>query len=129
MHAFVFAVLLATTLSTDMPKTTVEGATFIAPAGWSIEVKGPATILSAQVALILGRLLPKGYSRESFAGKKANKLDAKRIAALSAFVEEGRKKLGVPGVSIGLVQDGKVVFEGGFGVRDISSTAKPDGNT
>ena len=47
MHAFVFAVLLATTLSTDTPKTTVEGATFIAPAGWSIEVKGPATILTA----------------------------------------------------------------------------------
>ena len=47
MHAFVFAVLLATTLSTDTPRTTVEGATFIAPAGWSIEVKGPATILTA----------------------------------------------------------------------------------
>jgi len=27
-----------------------------------------------QVALIMGRLLPKGYSRESFAGKKANVL-------------------------------------------------------
>ncbi len=83
----------------------------------------------SQVALITGTLLPKGYTRESFAGKQANTLDAKRIAALSKFVEEGQKKLGVPGVSIGLVQDGKVVFEGGFGVRDIASAAKPDGNT
>jgi CubicO group peptidase (beta-lactamase class C family) len=223
MHALFFAVLLATTLSADTPKTTVEGATFIAPAGWSIDVNGPATILTApegdsrmalvdvggktaddavaaawaaykpdakwpvkvtndfpdkdgwtstrqytyltapnekrtvlavarragetwtvviydmndgvfekrgaQVALIVGRLLPKGYTRESFAGKKAHKLDAKRIAALSAFVENGQKKLGVPGVSVGIVQDGKVVFEGGFGVRDIGASAKPDGNT
>jgi len=83
----------------------------------------------AQVALITGSLLPKGYTRESFAGKKAHKLDAKRIAALSAFVENGQKKLGVPGVSVGIVQDGKVIFEGGFGVRDIASKAKPDGNT
>src|ERR1044071_1137238 len=223
MHALFLAVLLATTLSADTPKTTVEGATFIAPAGWSIDVNGAATILTApegdsrmprgdgrgktaddavaaawaaykpdakwpvkvtndfpdkdgwtstrqytyltapnekrtvlavarragetgavviydmndgifekrgaQVALIVGRLLPKGYTRESFAGKKAHKLDAKRIAAISAFVENGRKKLGVSGVSVGIVQDGKVVFEGGFGVRDIGASAKPDGNT
>ena len=30
----------------------------------------------AQVALIFGRLLPKGYERETFAGKPAHKLDA-----------------------------------------------------
>ena len=83
----------------------------------------------AQVALILGRLLPKGYSRESFAGKTANKLDAKRLAELSRFVEEGRKKLGVPGVSIGIVQDGKVVFADGFGMRDIDDSKKPDADT
>lgn len=223
MHALLFAVLLATTLSADTPKTTVEGATFIAPAGWSIDVNGAATVLTApegdswmalvdvrgknadeavaaawaaykpdakwpvkvtngfpdkdgwtnvrqyvyltapnekrsvtavarrageswtvvisdmadavagkrfaQVTLITGRLLPKGYTRESFAGKKAQKLDHKRIAALSAFVEYGQKKLGIPGVSVGIVQDGKIVFEGGFGVRDIGSSAKPDGNT
>ena len=84
---------------------------------------------AAQVALIFGRLLPKGYQRESFAGKKANALDAKRIAELSRFVEEGRKKLDIPGVSIGIVQDGKVVFADGFGTRDIAGGAKPDADT
>jgi hypothetical protein len=54
----------------------------------------------AQVALIFGRLLPKGYQRESFTGKAPNKLDTKRIAELSRFVEEGRGKLGLRGVSI-----------------------------
>jgi CubicO group peptidase (beta-lactamase class C family) len=83
----------------------------------------------AQVALIYGRLLPKGYQRESFAGKTANRLDEKRLAELSRFVEEGQKKLGIPGVSIGVIQDGKVVFADGFGTRDIARPEKPDADT
>jgi CubicO group peptidase (beta-lactamase class C family) len=212
------------TLGADTPKTTVGGATFIAPAGWTYAVRGPATILStpegdshialvdleaksadqavtlawaayspkgkrwplllstpgnpkdgwtqvqgfnyqtspnekrvvganallannvwtvviidfaqavaekrgAQIGLALGKLQPKGYERESFAGKKANPLDKARIAELSKFVENAQKLLGVPGVSVGIVQDGKVVFAGGFGVRDIGKKAKVDADT
>jgi len=209
-------------LSADTPKSTVLGNTFIAPAGWSVAVHGPATIVEApegdsriiivdvrakdadaavaagwaayqppkwplkvatdvpdkdgwskrrnytyqtspnerrdvtvsvqlaneawtvviydmaeavgekrgaQVALMLGKLLPKGYSRETFAGKKAQRLDAARIAQLTKFIEDGQRALGVPGVSIGLVQDGKVVFSGGFGVRELGGSAKVDGDT
>jgi CubicO group peptidase (beta-lactamase class C family) len=210
-------------LAADTPCTTVAGNTFIAPAGWSLEVRGPATILEppeggshvalvdvqardadaavaeawaayrpdakwplkvthdfpdrdgwsgirdydyqtspnekrgvgasarragdawtvviydmedavgekrgGQVALIFSRLLPKGYVRESFAGKQARKLDEKALAELSAYVENGRKALGVPGVSVGIVQDGKVVFADGFGVRELGGQAKPDGDT
>jgi len=210
-------------LAADTPRTTVAGNTFIAPGGWSVEVRGPATILEppeggshialvdvkakdadaavaaawaayrpdakwplkvthdfpdrdgwssirdydyqtspnekrgvgasarragdtwtvvlydmedavgekrgGQVALIFSRLLPKGYERESFAGKRARKLDGKALAELAAYVENGRKALKVPGVSVGLVQDGKVVFADGFGVREIGKAAKPDGDT
>jgi CubicO group peptidase (beta-lactamase class C family) len=83
----------------------------------------------AQVSLITSRLLPKGYSRETFAGKKANPFDEKRIAELKRFVEDGRKKLGVPAVSIGLIQDGKIVFADGFGTRDIAGNDKPNADT
>lgn len=83
----------------------------------------------AQVALIFGRLFPKGYERETFAGKTAKKLGASEIAALSAFIESGRQKLGVPGVALGLIQDGKVVFADGFGVRELGGTTKPDADT
>ncbi|UQA56380.1 serine hydrolase domain-containing protein [Polyangium aurulentum] len=83
----------------------------------------------AQVGLIFGRLLPKGRQRESFAGKTANTLDAARIAALGKFVETAQQKLGVPGVSIGLVQGGKVVFAGGFGVREFDKKAPVDADT
>jgi CubicO group peptidase (beta-lactamase class C family) len=84
---------------------------------------------SAQAALILGRLLPKGYTRESFAGKKANTLDKALIAELGRFIEQGQKDLGVPGVTLGLVQDGKVVFADGFGVKELGGAEKPNGDT
>lgn len=83
----------------------------------------------AQIQLIFDKLLPKGYSRESFAGKKPQRLDAARIAKLTKFIEDGQKATGVPGVSIGLVQDGKVVFSGGLGVRELGGAAKVDGDT
>ena len=82
-----------------------------------------------QVALILNRLLPPGYQRETFAGRRANRLDADRLRALTAFIERGRELLGVPGVALGLIQDGKVVFEGGFGPRELGKKATVDAHT
>ena len=210
-------------LAKDTPSTTVAGNTFIAPVGWRLSVRGPATILeapeggsalalvdidaldakaavaaawaaykpdakwplkvvspaapkdgwtdrqgfsyqtspnekrdvsvevrrannlwtviiydmsgdvgekrAAQVGQVFGKLLPKGYQRESFAGKKANPLDARRVAELGGFIERAMAATGVPGVAWGLVQDGKVVYSGGFGVKELGQTAKPDGDT
>lgn len=100
---------------------------------WTVAIFDLAQAVSekrgAQLGLIFSRLLPKGRQRESFAGKTANALDAARIAALGKFVEAARQKLGVPGVSIGLVQGGKVVFAGGFGVRESDKKAPVDGDT
>ncbi len=83
----------------------------------------------AQVGLMLGKLLPKGGARESFAGKTAATLDKAKIDQLIKFVEDGEKATGVPGVSFGIVQNGKVVYAGGVGVRQIGKTAKVDGDT
>ena len=207
----------------DTPQATTEGNTFIAPAGWSIVVRGPATILEppegnsaialvdahvpsadaavaaawqaykpaarwrlkvvnqkpdkdgwtdrseyvyqtspnekrdvsadvqragdvwtvaiydmtqavgekrlAQVILVFGELLPKGYTRESFAGMKAHQLDQARLAELGKFVETGMKSTGVPGVAVGLVQDGKVVFASGLGMRELGGNEEVDANT
>lgn len=100
---------------------------------WTVVIEDLADAVAgkrgAQVALILGRLLPKGYSRESFAGKKANALDQARIAELVRFIESGQKVLGVPGVAFGLVQDGKVVLADGFGTKVLGSSDKPDADT
>lgn len=213
----------AETLAADTPRTTVDGNPFIAPAGWSIETRAPAVILTvpeggsrialvdvvaadadaavaaawlaydpaaewplklasdlpaqdgweksrryvyetsandqravlaqafrhsggwtvaiydmanavgekrgAQVALIFDRLLPKGYSRESFAGRTAHKLDDARLAQLEQFIESSRALLEVPGVAVGIVQDGKVVLAKGYGVRELGKADKVDAST
>ena len=84
----------------------------------------------AQVSLIFDKLLPKGYSRESFAGKKANA--ARRGAdrgAVASSSKPAQKATGVPGVSVGIIQDGKVVFAGGFGVASSASQTRVDADT
>jgi CubicO group peptidase (beta-lactamase class C family) len=83
----------------------------------------------AQIGLIVGKLLPRGRSRESFAGRKANKLDEARLADLRKFVETSMKLSGVPGVSLGIYQDGRVVLAEGFGVRELGKPAKVDADT
>jgi hypothetical protein len=83
----------------------------------------------AQVGLVFGKLYPKGWARESFAGKKAHPLDGARVAELKRFVETAMKLTGVPGVSIGLYQDGRVVYADGFGVAEIGTQRKVDADT
>lgn len=114
-------------------KRGVDAVVYYSGASWTVVIEDVADAVAgkrgAQLALIFSRLLPKGYSRESFAGKKANILDQARIVELGRFIEEGQKILGIPGVALGVVQDGKVVFAGGFGVKELGGTAKPDGDT
>ena len=100
---------------------------------WTVAIADMAQAVGekrgAQVALIFGKLLPKGYQRESFAGKKANPLDTVRIAELARFVETAMKLTSVPGVSVGVYQNGNVIFADGFGVRELGKPAKVDART
>jgi len=84
---------------------------------------------SAQIGLMLGKLLPKGGARESFAGKPAHELDRARIAALVKFVEDAEQATQVPGVAFGLIQHGKVLYAGGVGERQRGKPGKVDGDT
>jgi CubicO group peptidase (beta-lactamase class C family) len=114
-------------------KRTVDAVVYYSGSTWTVAIVDVADAVAgkrgSQLSLIFSRLLPKGYRRESFAGKKANTLDQAHIAELGRFVEQGQKVLGVPGVGLGVVQDGKVVFAGGFGVKELGGTEKPDGDT
>ena len=101
--------------------------------GWTVAIYDMAQAVGekrlAQVILVYGDLLPKGYTRETLAGKKAHQLDKARIAELGRFVEAGMKTSGVPGVAVGLIQDGKVVFAGGFGTRELGGNQPVDDKT
>jgi hypothetical protein len=55
---------------------------------WIFDMSDPvAEKRGAQVSLVFGRLFPKGYARESFAGRKAHTLDGARLAPFSAVLE------------------------------------------
>jgi len=84
---------------------------------------------SAAIGLVFESLRPKNYKRESFADRKAHPLDAERIAKLTEFVESSMKQLGIPGTSIALIDQGKVVYQGGFGVKELGKPERVDENT
>jgi len=50
-------------------------------------------------------------------------------AELDAWVEQVRERFEVPGIAIAVVQDGQVLLERGWGVRELGQPAKVDGHT
>lgn len=82
-----------------------------------------------QIAKVFSHFYPKGYSRESFAGRTAAKIDAAKLDELKKFVERAEQATGVPGVSFGVIQDGKVVWAGGIGVRELGKKEPADDKT
>lgn len=84
---------------------------------------------SAAVGLVFESLRPKSYKRESFAGRQAHPLDPEHIAKLTTFVESSMKQLGIPGVSLALIDHGKIIYQGGFGVRELGKPERVDENT
>src|SRR5205085_3024818 len=70
-----------------------------------------------------------GYAREMFTGRKPNPLDAARVAQLKDFIQSSMQQLGVPGASLALMDGRKIIFEGGFGVRELGKPARVDENT
>ncbi|MDQ3756143.1 MAG: beta-lactamase family protein [Acidobacteriota bacterium] len=81
------------------------------------------------VGLMMGSLRPGTYRRESFAGRKAGALDAERLAQMKKFVETAMKKLDVPGVGVAFIDGGKIVYEGGYGVKELGKPDPVDAHT
>ena len=83
----------------------------------------------AGAVLVMGTLKPVGETRETFAGRTAHRLDPERIAVLKAFVEASMKEMKVPGAAVALIDHGQVVFEGGFGVKELGKPDPVDAHT
>ncbi len=92
---------------------------------WYIQLldgtKGAIERRMAQAMTVLTSFKVPGTKEESFAGRRAHRLDAKRIQEFAAFIEAARQECKVPGIAVGIVQDGTCVFEKGFGVRTLGS--------
>lgn len=102
-------------------------------AAWTVMVidgsAGTAAKRSAALQVVQQGLYPAGFQRESFAGKTAHDLTPERIKLLTDFVEKSRQELEVPGIGFALIDDGKVVWQGGFGTRALGASAKVDEHT
>lgn len=82
-----------------------------------------------QLGQALGSLKPRGYVAESFAGKAAHPLDAARVRQLVDFTRESMAALKIPGAGLALIDDGRIVWEGGLGVKDVATGAPVDKDT
>lgn len=79
---------------------------------------------AAQVMTAIFSVHPPGLEGESFANKTAHVLDQERLKAFSDYVDHARERAKVPGVAVAIVQNGAVVFQQGFGVRDLAHKEK-----
>lgn len=76
-----------------------------------------------------GSLTRSGYEKEDLTSRTAKKLNQKDVQDLLDFVETSARALMVPGVGVGLIQDGKVIYSGGVGVKDVTTGTPIDGDT
>jgi CubicO group peptidase (beta-lactamase class C family) len=64
-------------------------------------------------------LTPRSYAQEAAKARAATPADlAARLAAIEKAVEEKRQALGIPGLSLVIVKDDKVIYMKGLGYRD-----------
>ncbi|WP_305096083.1 serine hydrolase domain-containing protein [Croceibacterium aestuarii] len=84
---------------------------------------------AAQLNQSAASIRPADFQKETFAGKPANALTSARIAELTGFLEEAMQQLEVPGAGLALIQDDRIVWEGGLGVRAVGSDAPVDKDT
>lgn len=78
---------------------------------------------------MLQSLTRAGFSSEDLSGRTVKMMTPDKVQSLLDFVETSAAALSVPGVGIGLIQNGEVIFSGGVGVKNVDSGAPIDGDT
>jgi CubicO group peptidase (beta-lactamase class C family) len=100
---------------------------------WTVVIvegsEGTANKRSAALATLQQSLRPAGYKPETFAGQTAHRLTPDKVQALRDFVAQSARALEVPGVGLAFIDHGKVVWEGGIGVRALGSPEPVDAHT
>lgn len=95
---------------------------------WYIElIDGTKAAFERQRAgffLVMTSFKVPGMHEESFVGKKADLFDDQKLQELNAFIEEARVKCNIPGLAFGIVQNNKLIFEKGLGVRALGLSEK-----
>src|SRR5437879_4449302 len=84
-------------------------------------------LVSVAILAFATGLPSKSFAASQFPNQTAVASDrAERLARIEKALEEKRAQLGVPGVALVIVKDDTVVFQKGFGVKDLT-TKEPVG--
>jgi CubicO group peptidase (beta-lactamase class C family) len=83
----------------------------------------------AAASTVLQSLSAAGHQSEDLSERTAKDFTPEMLAEFLAFVESSAQALQLPGVGIGLIQNGEVIYSGGVGVKDSVSNAAIDGDT
>lgn len=114
-------------------KAAIEAGAYRHGASWTVVIidatEATAEKRGAALNLIEQSLRPVGYTRETFAGRTAHPLDPARVAAIKGFVRVAMAELGIPGAGLALIDHGKIVFEGGIGVKELGKPDPVDADT
>ncbi|QRK06890.1 beta-lactamase family protein [Archangium violaceum] len=73
----------------------------------------------AQANQILLGFKSTRLAEESFAGKAPLPLTPERLRSFESFLEQARATMKIPGVAVAVVQGNQVLYEKGFGVREL----------
>lgn len=114
-------------------KLGIQGIALRKGEAWTVVlVNGAVATLAkrgAQFSQAFGSLRPTGYAKETFAGRTARPLDEAQILRLKDFLRTSMDQLGVPGVGLALIEDGRIVYEGGLGVKEVGGNDPVDAGT
>lgn len=83
----------------------------------------------AQVREIIGGIKVPGEKKVDLSANEMKPLDGERAAAFRAFILDGLEKTMIPGAAVAVIQDGKIVFEEGFGTREAGKKLPVTPNT
>ncbi len=73
----------------------------------------------AQVNIIASGFEISGLETDDLTGIKPLTVDETVTGELEAYVKGALKRFGIPGAAVAIVQNGEIVYEGGFGVKSM----------
>ncbi len=82
-----------------------------------------------QVTRFIQSVRAPGYQPPTLRDRKHRVLSKADVASLVSFLDAARETFGIPGIGLGIVQNDKVLFAGGLGVRRIGRPEKVDART
>ena len=82
-----------------------------------------ATRRAAQIQILLTGFTPTGVDLADLTGVAPRQLTDELLAEFETYVASSLDQFAIPGAAVAIVQDGAVVYEQGFGVRELRGDA------